>query len=715
MAHLSDIVETVRGYQPQADFDLIKRAYEFAYEKHNGQMRKSGEPYITHPIAVAATIAEMRLDASSICAALLHDVAEDCNVSDAEMSQRFGPEIGFLVDGVTKLGRIHFTNKEDQQAESFRKMLVAMARDIRVLVVKLADRLDNMRTLTHMKPDSQMRIAQETMEIFAPLAGRLGINWLKSELEDLSFKYLYPEIFADLTQKTKKVQKDHEKYIGDVVKRLQMMLIERNFPADVSGRMKHLYSIYRKMRQNNTDFEQVHDVLAFRVLVEDVADCYAALGVIHSQWTPIPGRFKDYIALPKSNMYQSLHTTVIGPGQRRIEVQIRTHDMHRTAEDGIAAHWTYKEKGGGGLDAKDAKRFAWLRQLMEFQQEVSDPAEFLDSVKGDLFADEVYVFTPKGALKVFPRGATPIDFAYTIHSEVGERCTGARVNGAIQPLRYQLRNGDTIEILTTPNQHPSKDWLDFVGTGRARSKIRAYIRTEERKKSLKLGRDLVERAFHKKDMSFSRFVKSGESEKIAKKMRYTNAEELFAAVGFGKVEPHEVYDAAMEEDGAPTHLRPSLFEKTVQKVTGKSASVGIAIDDVDEVVVRYAQCCSPLPGDPITGWITRGRGVTVHRRGCARAMELDPERRIDVTWSERVKAARPVALKIITTDKPGILSNVSAVFTESGVNIQEANCRVGQDGTAVNHFHFLVDEAAKLQNLMRKIQGLDGVYSVERS
>jgi len=714
MAHLSDIVETVRGYQPQADFDLIKRAYEFAYEKHDGQMRKSGEPYITHPIAVAATIAEMRLDASSICAALLHDVVEDCNVSEAEMTQRFGPEIGFLVDGVTKLGRIHFTNKEDQQAESFRKMLVAMARDIRVLVVKLADRLDNMRTLTHMKPDSQMRIAQETMEIFAPLAGRLGINWLKSELEDLSFKYLYPEIWADLTQKTKKVQKDHERYISDVVKRLQMMLIERNFPADVSGRMKHLYSIYRKMRQNNTDFEQVHDVLAFRVLVEDVADCYAALGVIHSQWTPIPGRFKDYIALPKSNMYQSLHTTVIGPGQRRIEVQIRTHDMHRTAEDGIAAHWTYKEKGGG-LDAKDAKRFAWLRQLMEFQQDVSDPAEFLDSVKGDLFADEVYVFTPKGALKVFPRGATPIDFAYTIHSEVGERCTGARVNGAIQPLRYQLRNGDTIEILTTPNQHPSKDWLDFVGTGRARSKIRAYIRTEERKKSLKLGRDLVERAFHKKDMSFSRFVKSGQSEKIAKKMRYTNAEELFAAVGFGKVEPHEVYDSAMAEDGAPAQLRPSLFEKTVQKVTGKSASVGIAIDDVDEVVVRYAQCCSPLPGDPITGWITRGRGVTVHRRGCSRAMELDPERRIDVTWSERVKAARPVALKIITTDKPGILSNVSAVFTESGVNIQEANCRVGQDGTAVNHFHFLVDEAAKLQNLMRKIQGLDGVYSVERS
>jgi GTP pyrophosphokinase len=716
-ARLTDIVDTVRGYQPQADFDLIHRAYAFAHAKHEGQLRKSGEPYITHPVAVAQVIAEMRLDASSVCAALLHDVVEDCNVSDEEMAKRFGPEIGFLVDGVTKLGRVNFTSKEDQQAESFRKMLVAMARDIRVLLVKLADRLDNMRTLDHMKAESQVRIAQETMDIYAPLAGRLGINWLKSELEDLSFKYLYPEQFQDLVQKTKKVQRDHERYIADVVKRLQKMLIERSFPADVSGRLKHLYSIYRKIRQNNVDFEQVHDVIAFRVLMENVSDCYAALGVIHSQWTPIPGRFKDYIALPKPNMYQSLHTTVIGPGQRRIEVQIRTHEMHRTAEDGIAAHWTYKERGSGGLDAKDAARFAWLRQLMEFQQEVSDPAEFLDSVKGDLFADEVFVFTPKGALKVFPRGATPIDFAYSIHSEVGERCSGARVNGAIQPLRYQLRNGDTVEILTNPSQHPSKDWLDFTATGRARSKIRAYVRAEERKRSVKLGRDLVERAFHKKDMSFARFVKSGEVDKVAKGLRFANADELFAGVGFGKLEPQEVFDAAMAAEGAPTQLKPSLFEKAARAVTETvtGSGGGIAIDDVDDIVIRFAQCCNPLPGDPITGWITRGRGVTVHRRGCPRAMELDPERRIDVTWSERVKAARPVSLKIITTDKPGILSNVSAAFTEAGVNIQEANCRVGQDGTAVNLFHFQVSEAAKLQLLMRKIQSLDGVYSVERS
>ncbi len=715
-ARFTDIVETVRSYQPYADFDAIHRAYAFAHAKHEGQLRKSGEPYITHPVAVAAIISDMRLDAASVCAALLHDVVEDCDVCDEEMTKRFGAEIAFLVDGVTKLGRVNFTSKEDQQAESFRKMLVAMARDIRVLLVKLADRLDNMRTLEHMKPESQVRIAQETMDIYAPLAGRLGINWLKSELEDLSFKYLLPEQYADLVQKTKKVKRDHERYIADVVKRLQTMLIERSFPADVSGRLKHLYSIYRKIRQSNCEFEQIHDVIAFRVLVENVGDCYAALGVIHSQWTPIPGRFKDYIALPKPNNYQSLHTTVIGPGQRRIEVQIRTHEMHRTAEDGIAAHWTYKERGGGGVDAKDAARFAWLRQLVEFQQEVADPAEFLDSVKVDLFSDEVYVFTPKGQLKVFPRGATPIDFAYTIHSEVGEHCSGARVNGAIQPLRYQLHNGDVVEILTNPEQRPNKDWLDFVATGRARSKIRAYIRAEEHKRSVKLGRDLVERVFHKRDLSFARFMKSGEADKVAKALRFSSAEDLFSGVGFGKLEALDVFNATMAADDA-SKLKPTLFEKAARAVNEKvgRSSGGIAIDGVDDLVVRFAQCCNPLPGDPITGWITRGRGVTVHRRGCSRAMELDPERRIDVTWSERVKAQRPVSLRVITTDKPGILTNVSAAFTEAGVNIQEANCRVGDDGTAVNHFHFQVDEAGKLQTLMRRIQSLEGVYSVERS
>ncbi|MCS6857859.1 MAG: bifunctional (p)ppGpp synthetase/guanosine-3',5'-bis(diphosphate) 3'-pyrophosphohydrolase [Sandaracinaceae bacterium] len=711
-----DIVEAVRTYQPTADFELLHRAYAFATEKHDGQKRKSGEPYIHHPLCVAKIIAEMRLDAASVCAALLHDVMEDCNVSEEEMKERFGAEIAFLVDGVTKLGRVNFTWREDQQAESFRKMLVAMARDIRVVLVKLADRLDNMRTLEHMKLESQIRIAQETMDIYAPLAGRLGINWIKSELEDLAFKYLFPEQYQELLQKTKRLQKDHERYIADVVKRLQAMLAEGGIRAHVSGRLKHLYSIYRKMRQNNVDFEQVHDVIAFRAIVDTVTQCYAALGIIHSQWIPIPGRFKDFIALPKPNMYQSLHTTVIGPNQRRIEIQIRTHEMHKIAEEGIAAHWKYKEGGSGGVDEKDLARFAWLRQLIEFQQEVSDPAEFIEAVKVDLFSDEVYAFTPKGQIKVFPRGATVIDFAYAIHTEVGHHCAGARVNGAIQPLRYQLQNGDTVEIITNPNQHPSQDWLDFVATGRARSKIRAYLRAEERKRSIKVGRELVERVFHKRNMSFARFLKSGACEKVAKALRYASADEMFAGVGFGKIEAQEVFDAAMADEKAQKELQPSFIEKAARAVASMSRTAsGISIDDVDNVVIRFASCCNPLPGDPITGWVTRGRGVTIHRRDCPRAMELDPERRVEVTWSERLKTTRPVALRVITTDRPGILSNVSAAFSEAGVNIQEANCRVAPDGTAINLFHFQVDGAAKLQMLMRKIQSLDGVYSVERA
>ncbi|HEY8428719.1 MAG TPA: bifunctional (p)ppGpp synthetase/guanosine-3',5'-bis(diphosphate) 3'-pyrophosphohydrolase, partial [Sandaracinaceae bacterium] len=648
---------------------------------------------------------------------LLHDVVEDTQATNEDLVELFGEEVAFLVDGGTKLGRINFMSKEDQQAESFRKMLVAMARDIRVLLVKLADRLDNMRTLEHMAPDKQERIAQETLEIYAPLAGRLGIYWLKSELEDLSFKYLYPEPYAEITRKTKKLARDREKYIADVTKRLKNMLIERGFAVEVGGRIKHRYAMWRKMRQNNCEFEQVHDFVAFRVIMETVADCYAALGVVHSQWTPIPGRFKDYIALPKPNMYQSLHTTVIGPGQRRIEVQIRTQDMHRTAEYGIAAHWKYKERTGG-LDAKDAAQFAWLRQLMEFQKEVADPAEFLDSVKVDLFTDEVYVFTPKGELKVFPRGATPVDFAYAIHSEVGQHCAGARVNGAIVPLRYKLHNGDTVEIITSPQQQPSKDWLEFVATGRARSRIRAYVRMEERKSAIKLGRELLERVFHKNDTSFSRWLKkTGEVERVMSQLKVQSLDDLFALVGYGRAAAQEVFELAVPPADNPEResLRPSFLEKTVRRVTGKDNGAGIKIHDVDDALIRFAKCCNPLPGDAITGWITRGRGVTVHRRGCPKSMELDPERRIDVTWSDDVKVDRPVSLKISTADRPGILANVSAVFTESGVNITEANCRVSEDGSAVNHFQFTVSDVAKLRSLMRRISQIEGVYDVERA
>ncbi len=722
MVRLTDIVDSVRGYQPQADLDLIHRAYVFAAEKHEGQLRKSGDPYISHPVAVAGIIAEMKLDVASVCAALLHDVVEDCDVSDGEMKDRFGDEITFLVDGVTKLGKINFTSKEDQQAESFRKMLIAMARDIRVLVVKLADRLDNMRTLEHMKPEAQQRIAQETLDIYAPLAGRLGINWLKSELEDLSFSYLYPEQWGDLVQKTKRVQKDREKYIGDVVKRLSKMLVERGFAVDVTGRVKHLYSIYRKMVHNNVDFEQVHDVLAFRVLMENVADCYAALGVIHAQWMPIPGRFKDYIALPKPNMYQSLHTTVIGPGHERIEVQIRTREMHRVAEQGIAAHWRYKERAqgsGGGVAEDEAKKFTWLRQLMEFQKDLKDPAEFIDSVKVDLFQDEVYVFTPKGEVRVFPRGATPVDFAFAVHTQVGEHCIGARVNGAIVPLRYKLRNGDAVEILTHVNQHPSKDWLDFVVTSRAKAKVRNYIRGDERERSRNLGEELLERELHKQGVSLSKLVKNElEIRKVVEELKLSSIEELYIGLGYGKISPQNVIDVLTPrtESGKFTvakEVREGFVEKVVRKMSGKDEG-GIRLNGIDDILVRYAKCCNPLPGDEIVGFITRGRGITVHRRGCGKSFEADAERRVEISWDSKAKINRPVQLKAISQNRPGILTTISTTFHGMNVNISEANCRADAEGRAINMFTFEIGDLNQLKGVMRALSKVQGVVTVER-
>lgn len=714
MVRLTDILGKVQSYHPEADTDLINKAYVYSARMHEGQLRKSGDPYFIHPVSVADIIADMRLDAVSVCAALLHDVVEDTDCSNEDMAREFGDEVAFLVDGVTKLGKVNFTWKEDRQAESFRKMLVAMARDIRVLLVKLADRLDNMRTLEHMKPEARERISRETLEIYAPLAGRLGIQWLRGELEDLSFRYLWPDAFEDLSAQVAKRQKDSEHYIAEVVEKLRRMLITRGFAADVKGREKHLYSIYRKMRNLDCEFEQIHDIIAFRVMTESVADCYAALGVVHSEWTPVPGRFKDYIALPKPNLYQSLHTTVIGPENHRIEVQIRTHDMHRTAEFGIAAHWQYKDRRGG-LDKKDAAKFAWLRQLMEFQKEVEDPAEFFESIRVDLFSDEIFVFTPNGDVKTFPRGATPIDFAYAVHTEVGTRCSGARVNGAMVPLRTRLRNGDVVEILTTKNQTPKKDWLEFVVTGRARSRIRSFLRSEERKRSVKLGRDLFDREMRKRDISVQRFLKSGEVGKVLDGFSARNVDELFAIMGYGRVEPSAVVDliAPREETEVPKDLRPGFIERAVSRVTRRNANEGIRIEGLDDMLVRFAKCCNPVAGDAVTGWITRGRGVTVHRRGCPRAMELDPKRRVDVSWANNSHMDLPVSLRVNTTDKPGILAKISTVFTENGVNIVEANCR-SAEGRACNVFQFTVGDIEKLNAVMRGIARVDGVYDVER-
>ncbi len=713
MVRLTNILEKVKGYHPRADTDLINKAYVYASRMHDGQRRKSGDAYFVHPVSVADIIADMRLDASSVCAALLHDVVEDCEASVADIETVFGEEVAFLVDGVTKLGKVNFASREDRQAESFRKMLVAMARDIRVLLVKLADRLDNMRTLDHMSEAAQERIARETIEIYAPLAGRLGIQWLKAELEDLSFQFLEPEAYGVLEEQVRAVSKSTDSHMSDVTAKLKKMLVTRGFSVQVSGRRKHLYSLHRKMKASGIGFEQVHDFVAFRVITESVADCYATLGVVHSEWTPVPGRFKDYIALPKSNMYQSLHTTVIGPGNRRVEIQIRTHEMHRTAEYGIAAHWQYKEHTGG-IDPKDAARFVWLRQLMEFQQEVADPEEFYESVKVDLFPDDVYVFTPKGDVKTFPRGSTPVDFAYSIHSEIGHRCSGARVNGAIVPLRHKMQNGDVVEIITSKNHHPSKDWLEFVATSRARSRIRTYLRTEERKHAVKLGKDLLEKELRKNGMSLSKFLKSNRAKEVFSRFRVGNEDELYARVGIGKLAlPNVVEEIVPSEETERESLRPGFFERTVQKVARDTDGAEIRIQGMDNMLVRFAQCCSPVPGDPVTGWITRGRGVSVHRRGCPRVLELDPERRVQVSWGNDVHVDLPVSLRVMTDDRAGILASVSSVFSSNGVSISEASC-LSKDGRAENLFHFRVGDIDRLREIMRGVAKLKGVLDVER-
>jgi guanosine-3',5'-bis(diphosphate) 3'-pyrophosphohydrolase len=721
MLQVSDIIERVRVYQPAADVDLITRAYDYSYRAHAGQMRKSGQPYIVHPISVAGIITDLRLDTASVCAGLLHDVVEDTLATTGDISREFGAEIAELVDGVTKLSKINFTSKEDRQAENFRKMVVAMARDIRVLLVKLCDRVDNMRTMDSMSKEAQERISRETLEIYAPLANRLGIQSFKSELEDLAFKYIEPESFAELGTQLTASKRDRDKYIADVCKTLQARLADAGFASDVTGRAKHLYSIYRKMKANESSLEQVHDLIAFRVIVESVSDCYAALGVIHSQWTPVPGRFKDYIALPKPNMYQSLHTTVIGPGRERIEIQIRTHDMHRVAERGIAAHWKYKDRLGGGVADQDVQKFGWLRQLVEWQKDLKDPAEFLEGVKVDLFMDEVYVFTPKGDVRVFPRGATPVDFAFAIHSQLGEHITGARVNGKLEPLRYKLRNGDVIEIVTATHQHPSKDWLEFVGTTRARAKIRNFLRLEQREKSKRLGEELLERELHKGGLSASKLLKNdNELRKVLEEFKVQSAEELMIGIGYGKIDVNDILlhlsppDENGKESKPSADLKEGAVAKLVRKVTKRDEG-GIRINGIDDVLVRYAKCCNPLPGDDILGFITRGRGVTIHRRGCPKAFDTDPERRVDITWDTKARINRSVQLRVVTANQPGILANVGQTFSTQGINISEANCRAGEDGRAVNLFTFVCSDLVQLKQVMKALQKVKGVVAVERA
>jgi len=597
--------------------------------------------------------------------------------------------------------------------------------------VKLADRTHNMRTLEHMPEEKQQRIARETLDIYAPLANRLGISWIKTELEDLSLRYLKPQEYSDLLEKVNRRRKERERYIEQVVHLIEGKLQERQIEGRVSGRFKHIYSIYKKMKAQGIDFDQIHDVIAFRLIMPTVPSCYEALGLIHQLWKPVPGRFKDFIAIPKPNMYQSLHTAVIGPMSERMEVQIRTEEMHRIAEEGIAAHWAYKE--GKSLISKDDEKFAWLRQLMEWQQDLKDPKEFLETVKVDLFTDEVFVFTPKGDVKSLPRGATPVDFAFAIHSDIGNRCVGAKVNGKIVPLRYKLKNGDMVEVLTNPQAHPSKDWLTFVKTSRAQQRIRSFIKQQQREKSLQLGRELTDKEFRRFSLNLNKMMKSGELKELSNELGYRIEEDMLVAIGYGKIVPQQLIkrlvppeklaDAAEERtreaangSSGPTLPASGLSRMTeiARKLVGKSNRTGVQIGGVDDVLVRFGRCCNPVPGDAIAGFITRGRGVTVHYVSCEKALATDPERRVDVQWDVRGDFKRPVTLRVLTADRPGLLADISNTFSKKGVNISQANCRATGDDRAVNTFEVTISDLKQLTELMRTIERLNGVYSVER-
>ena len=711
------ICETAQKSNPAADVGLIRRCHDFAKERHAGQLRRSGEPYLVHPLGVAKTIAELNLDVASICAGLLHDCVEDTSATSEDIGRLFGPEIQRLVEGVTKLGQIPWNTREERQAENFRKMLLAMARDIRVILVKLADRVDNMRTLQYVSREKQERVARETREIYAPIANRLGIQWMKVELEDLAFRYLEPDDYQDLSTKMAGTQASRDAYIAEVCQELLRVLAAASVPAQVSGRAKSFWSINQKMKRTGRELEQVYDIVAFRIITDSVQNCYAALGIVHSNWMPVPGRFKDYIALPKPNLYQSLHTTVIGPGADRMEVQIRTPEMHRTAEQGIAAHWQYKEPTV--LGTGDRQAFAWLHQLMEWQRDLKDPTEFIQTVKIDLFQEEVFVFTPKGDVKALPKGATPIDFAYAVHSKIGDHCSGARVNGVMVPLRYPLRNGDTVDIITSTSQKPSKDWLKFVVTSSAQTKIRHHLRNEQRERSRRLGHDLLARELRNHHRSLATAEKERLLDKAAAALRLSSADDLVVHVGYGKVTPEHAY-AAIYPDAQPLDATSDKLSTIVadagaqaRRATKRSVG-GVRVQGEADIVVRFAKCCSPVPGDHIVAFISRGRGVIVHTLSCPKALNLDPARRVEVSWDEETRMLRPVAVEVISTDRPGILAAISKCFTEFGVNIVQAKCKTTEDRRGINTFQVTVSHVDQLKKVVRALQGIEGVTSAER-
>jgi len=715
MLRFNDIADRVLDYDPECDLELFQRAYVFTAKVHEGQERLSGEPYLIHPLEVAGILADMRMDTVTIVAGLLHDTVEDTATTVDEIKRLFGEEVAFLVEGLTKLSKVSFSSARARQAESFRKMLIAMSKDIRILLIKLVDRLHNMRTLVHLPEDRARRVAQETADIYVPLAHRLGINWMKRELEDLAFRTLHPTAAAELETTLRGRHAERESYIEEVKGILAKQLQTAGLEAEVTGRLKDLASIDAKMERQGVPLDKIYDVIAFRIIVRGETDaCYAALGLVHAIWPPVAGRFKDYIALPKPNGYQSLHTTVIGPYGERMEVQIRTLAMHRNAELGIASHWRYK---GHGESGRDEEKFTWLRQLIERQGELDDPHEFLDIVKVDLFPDEVFVFTPHGDVVNLPVGATALDFAYGIHSEVGDHCAGAKVNGKMVSLRHELADGDTVEVLTNPNQAPKKGWLEFAVSGKARSRVRHAVRMAENARSRELGRGILERELRKAGFSLARLLEQDGMLPVARKLSRGNAEDLFAAVGYGRVAARDVARALRPDwqgpvDEPKTHRSRKL--RSFFRREPPASKTGIRVDGHEDVMVRFGQCCSPIPGDEIIGFITRGRGVTIHRRDCRIAFELDRERRIEVDWASDATAARRIRIRVNSRDEPGLLAKVTKTISRAGVNIGAARVMTHGDRTATQSFDLWVQDVATLNAVMNEIGRIKGVHSVER-
>ena len=720
---VAELCEKIKLYHPTAPIHIVEKAYLFSEKHHEGQMRRSGEPYISHPLNVAGILADLKLDIDTIVTGLLHDTVEDTDATLDDIKRDFGDTVAALVDGVTKIGQMNFRNSFDKQGENIRKMIIAMGKDVRVVLVKLCDRLHNMRTLNHMPYEKQERIAQETLEIYCPLAGRIGISALKIELEDLCFRFSRPDKYYELIQVIKKNENETDRYIDEVKRAVNEVLAKSNIRnVKIYGRSKHLWSVYRKMTSRNLTYDQIYDILAFRIIVSSVVECYEVLGYIHSIWKPIPGRFKDFIAMPKSNNYQSLHTTVIGPGGDRIEIQIRTEEMHLIAEKGIAAHWNYKERGQLHLD--ELTKTNWLRELVALNQgsDSEGAEEFMDSIKTGLVEKDIYVFTPKGDVVELPDEATPVDLAYMIHTNLGGMCTGARVNGKMVPLKHKLANGDRVEIMTSKTQTPSKDWLKFVVTNKAKSKIRQFVKEEQRRNAIVIGKEIVEKEFRKFSMAAAKYLKGPEFDKYMRESGVVDVDELFARVGYGKFEPNllvkNLSPEAIQKEAEKTD-DTTIMERIVRsaKVKMRKSNSLVTVDGMDDVLVHFAKCCGPIPGDAITGFISRGKGIIIHRSSCKKVFENDQIRRVDVAWTAKtadVGQERQVKLEVIAQDIQGLLKLMSESFATQGINIQSAQIRTTRDKKAICLFEVSVKDVHQLSNAVLALQKIKGIINVQR-